>query len=475
MTIPRIVVAALRGGAGKTVVSLGLARCLSKDGMNLAPFKKGPDFIDSRWLTLAAGRTCRNLDTFLVDRQQVVESFCNACQASDLAIIEGNRGLYDGMDLDGRSSTAELAKLLKASVLLVVDCTKTTRTVAATVLGCLHFDPEVQLCGVVLNKVGSARHSAIVKKAIEHYCAIPVLGSVPRVDDYSFPERHMGLVSVDEHPFAEESISRAAALIKAHVDIGHVLNIARSARPLTEARNRQQKIKVTPSTQLSRPKIGVIKDAAFQFYYPENLEALEAQGGELVYISALSGMKFPDDIHALYIGGGFPETHAMLLAENQYFRRQVKKLSIQGLPIYAECGGLMYLCESLVVGGHTYPMAGLFPAVLGLASKPQGHGYTILEMEEESPFFDKGSLIRGHEFRYSTLLEWRGQPSDLAFRMIRGTGFCDKRDGLNFLNTLATYSHIHALGVPTWAKRMVELGRKFWIDSTESPAKKQMV
>ncbi len=488
MAFPRILIAALRGGSGKTIVSLGLIASWRKRGMAIAPFKKGPDFIDAGWLALAANQLCHNLDTFLIPADRILLSFTSRILATDLAVIEGNRGLYDGIDIEGTTSTSELAKLLKAPVVLIVDCTKSTRTVAAMVLGCLQFDLEVNICGVILNRVAGSRHESILRKSVEHYCALPVLGVIPKIKAETFPERHMGLVPTPEHAWADESIEKAAEMAQQYLDLDRLLAIAKGAPPLkankippgppgpdrvflSEAlsnfcraragplKNGEMKTDTLKSPE-PPPRIGVIRDAAFQFYYPENLEALEVAGAEVVTVSALADSGLPS-LDGLYIGGGFPETQAQALAENKGFRDDVRRLAEKGLPIYAECGGLMYLGESLVLDGMTYPMAGVFPVIFGLSTRPQGHGYTMFEVEKPNPYFKTGVQVRGHEFHYSNVLSWQGKSEDLAFRMIRGGGFDVKRDGLCYKNTLATYSHIHALGTPSWAEAMVEAGAIF--------------
>ena len=473
MAIPRIVISALRGGSGKTIVSLGLIASWQKRGMVIAPFKKGPDFIDAGWLALAAGRPCHNLDAFLMPAESILLSFTRHTLAADVAVIEGNRGLYDGIDLEGATSTSELAKLLKAPAVLVIDCTKSTRTVAAMVKGCIQFDPDVRICGVILNRIAGARHESILRQTVEHYCAVPVLGAIPRIKAEAFPERHMGLVPTPEHGRADTSVQKAADMAEQYLDLERLLGIAREAPPLVanEIPPRPPLIKggvlESPNSRPSSkggvrgffkeapPRIGVIRDAAFQFYYPENLEALEAAGAEIVTVSALTDQRLPS-LDGLYIGGGFPETQAQALAENQGFRQDVRRLAEDGLPVYAECGGLMYLGESLVLDGVTYPMAGLLPVVFGFSRRPEGHGYTIFEVEKPNPYFETGIRVRGHEFHYSKVLSWKGKPENLAFRMVRGEGFDGKGDGLCYKNTLATYTHIHALGTPSWAEKMVE-------------------
>jgi cobyrinic acid a,c-diamide synthase len=449
-------IAALRGGSGKTMISLGLIASWRKRGMAIAPFKKGPDFIDAGWLAKAAGRPCHNLDTFLIPPHKILFSLSHWSHSAGLAVIEGNRGLYDGIDLQGTTSTAELAKLLKAPVVLTIDCTKSTRTVAAMILGCVRFDPEVTICGVILNRVAGARHEAIIGKTIEQYCALPVLGAVPRLEAEAFPERHMGLIPTPEHAGADEAIEKAADVAQQYLDLERLLTIAGKAPHLAaSSETSNDKIDSPSADKGRRPLIGVIRDAAFQFYYPENLEALEASGAKIVMLSALSDPGLPH-LDGLYIGGGFPETQAQRLAENEHFRQEVRREAEKGLPIYAECGGLMYLGERLVLDGATYPMAGLLPVVFGFSKRPQGHGYTVFEVERPNPYFRPGARVRGHEFHYSNVLEWRGHSEDLAFRMIRGGGFDGKGDGLCYKNTVATYSHIHALGTPSWAEAMAE-------------------
>jgi cobyrinic acid a,c-diamide synthase len=427
--------------------------------MAIAPFKKGPDFIDAGWLALAASRPCHNLDTFLMPTDQILYSLRSRTNDRDLGVIEGNRGLYDGIDLEGSTSTSELAKLLKAPVILVVDCTKSTRTVAAMVSGCLQFDPEVNIRGVILNRVAGSRHESILRKTIETYCDLPVLGAIPKIKGEAFPERHMGLVPTPEHDWAEESIEKAADMAGQYLDLDGLLAVARETPDLTAPSEKPGEETIVDSqTGGPQPRIGVIRDAAFQFYYPENIEALEVAGAKIVMVSALADPGLPD-LDGLYIGGGFPETHAQALTDNEAFRQDVRRLAEKGLPIYAECGGLMYLGESLVLSGVAYPMAGVFPVIFGFSKRPEGHGYTIFEVERPNPYFEPGMQIRGHEFHYSNVVSWHGKAEDLAFCVKRGEGFAGNRDGLCYKNTLATYTHIHALGTPSWAKAMVEASK----------------
>ena len=463
MDIPRIMIAALRGGSGKTILSIGLIAAWKKSSKSIAPFKKGPDYIDTGWLALAADRPCYNLDTFLLETPHILKSFLTHTRKNDIAVIEGNRGLYDGIDLVGSTSTAELAKLLKTPVLLCVDCTKITRTMAAAISGLIQFDPDVMLKGVVLNRVAGSRHERILRDNIEHYCGIPVLGAIPKLRTQIFPERHMGLVPTPEHDWAGESIDAAAQVATDHIDLEAIYKLIQDLPPIkpedrgqkTEDRGQktEDRSQMTPA-KADRPHIGIIKDSAFQFYYPENIDALKAAGAETVFISPLAGKTLPQ-LDALYIGGGFPETHAKELAQNEGFRNELKTLAENDLPIYAECGGLMYLGQELVLEGKAYPMVGVLPVSFDFYPRPQGHGYTIVTVENENPFYEVGSEIRGHEFHYSRVLHWTGEDKDLIFRMQRGVGITKDKDGICYKNVLATYTHIHSLGTPQWAEALV--------------------
>lgn len=334
---------------------------------------------------------------------------------------------------------------------------------AAAVMGCMHFDPDVDIAGVILNRIAGLRHKNILTKSIEHHCGIPVLGAIPKLRSQDFPERHMGLIPTPEHFWARKSIEAAAGIARDHIDLDGIMQVAAKAEKSFETlavdppSNSGLFSSLPLKTDLPRiaPKIGIIKDSAFQFYYPDNIEALVNQGAETIFISPLTDQTLPD-IDALYIGGGFPETHAAELAENRTFRNQLKRLAEAGLPIYAECGGLIFLGQKIILEGRSYPMADVLPIVFGLSKKPQGHGYTIVTVDRKNPYFKIGTEIKGHEFRYSKILECGVDEKDMAFRMERGTGIKDGRDGICYKNVLATYTHIHALGTPSWAISMVQ-------------------
>ncbi len=462
MDFPRILISALRGGAGKTMLSIGIAAAWKESGKKIIPFKKGPDYIDAGWLALAAGCSCYNLDNFLIPKEQIIHSFYSNSRNCDIAVIEGNRGLYDGMDIYGSTSTAELAKLLNTPVVLCIDCTKSTRSMAAVVMGCMKFDPDLTIKGVILNRVAGPRHEKIARKSIEYYCNIPVFGAIPKLKLDNFPERHMGLIPTPEHAWAKDAIDEASKIARQHIDLDALVKIAMNIGKPPLSLERKDKIINIEKENDNRvhtmgddvPRIGVIKDSAFQFYYPENIEALENAGAQIVFISPLNSDQIPM-VDGLYIGGGFPETHARELVLAERFRRQLKDLAEKGLPVYAECGGLMYLGEKLVLNNESFPMAGVLPVVFGFSKRPQGHGYTIMEIDQSNPYYKVGTILKGHEFHYSMVLNWRGKDNDMVFKVKRGAGFTNKRDGLCYKNVLATYTHIHALGTPFWAKAVV--------------------
>jgi cobyrinic acid a,c-diamide synthase len=466
-SVPGVVVAGLRGGSGKTIISLGIAAAWKRKQIRVSPFKKGPDYIDAGWLSLAAGRPCYNLDTFLCTPDVVKDSFLSHSQNFDMALVEGNRGLYDGIDTDGSTSTAELAKLLNLPVLLVLDCTKSTRTMAALVMGCQQFDPNVRIIGVILNQVAGKRHQGKVTANIERFCRIPVFGAIPKLRSDDFPERHMGLVTSAEHRFSLQALDAARDMALDHIDLDRlydaVVQDCRSAGIADGNAKSVPGIKTLSSPvrhSSSKVTIGVIKDSAFQFYYPDNLEALETLGAQIEFISPLTQKRLPR-VDALYMGGGFPETHAPQLTENRSFRDHLKSLACDGLPIYAECGGLIFLGQSICLKGQEYEMSGILPIWFGLSLKPQGHGYTQVKVVNKNPFYPTGEVLKGHEFRYSKILKIDYQESDMAFAMERGKGIVDKKDGLHKYNTFGTYTHIHALGSVSWAPSLVRLARDY--------------
>lgn len=449
-----IVVAGLSGGSGKSIVSVGLVAALKRRGSKVVPFKKGPDYIDAGWLQEAAGRNCYNLDPYFMSNDVVQNSFLNRSLGADYSVVEGNRGIYDGVNVDGGFSTAELAVSLGLPVILVVNCTKTTRTIAALVLGCKLFDERVNIKGVVLNQIATKRQKRLVTEAVEKYTGIPVVGCIPRTQREVFPMRHLGMVPHQEYDDSSGAVDFLADMVEEHLDMDLIDSLMSDIEQTAPS---QAELKSEAGH--SDLKIGVIRDAAFQFYYSENLEALEQGGAELVFISALDDTALPD-IDGLYIGGGFPETGAARLAQNTTFMKSLRDAVEDGLPVYAECGGLMYLGESLTMDGATYNFTGVFPAHFGMSAKPQSHGYSIIKVEGENPFYPQGLETKGHEFRYSTVLSYGGDSAQLCLQLKRGGGFMDGRDGLRYKNVLAMYTHIHAEGTPEWADGFLSCCRR---------------
>jgi cobyrinic acid a,c-diamide synthase len=440
------VVAGLAGDGGKTLVTAGLARVLARRGQRVAPFKNGPDFIDAAWLGAAAGVPGRNLDTYLMPPATIARSMQRAAAAADVVLVEGKRGLFDGADAQGTHSSAELAKLVGAPVVLVVNAAKVTRTVAALVLGCRVLDPDVAIAGVVLNRVGTARQEAMIRRALAANAGVPVLGAIPALERGLLPSRHLGLVCAEEHPDREAALDAVAEVVARHVDVEAVWSVAREATGTSLAAVPEQ-----PALE-GRVRVGVLRDRAFSFYYPENLEALEAAGAELVFVSPLADAALPA-IDALYAGGGFPEEHAEALAANEPLRRALAAALAAGLPAWAECGGLMYLSRALVRDGREHAMVGALPLVVEHTPRPQGHGYMAATVDRANPFFPVGTRLLGHEFHYSRPSGVPGGETALAVE--RGVGLGGGRDGLAAGNVVATYMHVHALGTPAWAPALV--------------------
>lgn len=472
---PRILVAGTSGDSGKTVVTVGLVRAFARQGQPVTAFKKGPDYIDASWLAAASGKAARNLDTFLADPAAVRRSFEKHAVTDGINIIEGNRGLHDGLDVEGSHSSAALSKLIDCPVILVLDATKATRSTAAFVLGSQAMDKEVNIAGVILNRIAGARHEDIARRSIETHCGVPVVGAIPKLsDDHRIPARHLGLVTAVEQGGLEELIERLADAAAASIDLERVRAIAASApamKPSKVAGTADQAPDASRATTGGkRLRICYLSDAAFSFYYPENLEALEAEGAELIPLSALEARGLPD-CDALYIGGGFPEVHATALSRNEAFRAGLLEAARNGLPIYAECGGLIYLAESLAWRGEEFPMAGIFPIRIEMFERPRGHGYAGIEVDGDNPFFAKGTKLKGHEFHYSRPAGLEG-PSGLGapggpeevksvFDIERGAGCGHGRDGLSRWNALGTYLHVHALGCPAWAKGVIDAAERY--------------
>jgi len=426
--------------------------------MSVSGFKKGPDYIDSAWLSLASGKPARNLDTYLMGFPIAKKSFLKNAVNNEINIIEGNRGLFDGADNQGTHSTAELAKLLQAPVIIVQNISKVTRTAAASILGSIKLDPELNIAGVILNNVAGERHGKIAKDAIEDITGIPVIGTIPKLpENYILPSRHLGLITPDEFEQKSVILDDLRKVIEEYVDIPQILEIAGSA-PLLEDEE-PETYRDEFHLDKEKVKIGYFKDQAFSFYYPENLENLTAAGAELIPISAIHNNDL-EHLDALYIGGGFPETNLINLTLNHELIVSLKQLAEDGLPIYAECGGLMYLAEEIEWKGRKYELSGILPIKIKMHDKPQGHGYCEATVDEDNPFYEKGTFIKGHEFHYSKIYEYDSElKSSLAIS--RGVGCFEKRDGLTYKNVFACYIHTHALSTPEWVKGMMACARNY--------------
>jgi cobyrinic acid a,c-diamide synthase len=443
---PRIVVAGSSGGAGKTIVSLALARACQKKGIEVQCFKKGPDYIDAGWLSFASEKPARNLDLFLMGEEACLRSFVTYGTKEGINIIEGNKGILDGVDAKGSFSTKTLAQTLEAPIILVANAHKVTATLGAIVKGVVDCSSNCSFGGVILNRVAGERHKKVVSESIKQRTGLNVIGAIPGLDKgISMPERHLGLLPVLENTRVNEVLSFMDE-VAGYIDLEKVLEVARSSTPLAYLPlSSEKKEKVC--------RIGVLKDSAFSFYYPENLEALEAQGAELVFFSPLSDTRL-DHIDALYIGGGFPETHLEALSRNASFRKAVEQLASSGLPIYAECGGLMFLSRSIDFKGKRHEMCDVLPLDIEMLEKPVGHGYATAVVDKENPFYPVGATIKGHEFHYSRPVVTEGQGIHTTLLVQKGTGVIGKRDGIVMNSVFATYIHVHALGEVKFAEAL---------------------
>ncbi|HEV2448147.1 MAG TPA: cobyrinate a,c-diamide synthase [Candidatus Sulfopaludibacter sp.] len=448
--MPRLVIAGLSGGSGKTLASLALLLEARRREIPVRAFKKGPDYIDAAWLRWASGQPARNLDSYLMGFDAAAGSFARNGISAGLNVIEGNRGLYDGLDARGTHSTAALAKAIRAPVVLVIDATKVTRTAAALVLGCQKLDPELFIAGVILNRIAGTRHEALLRDAIESDCGVPVLGAIPRVPEGALVGmRHLGLVTPLEYAERGSLARNLIDRVVPRLDFDRLMEVARGAPPISAP--------AAPplfASSASRVTAGYLTDSAFSFYYPENLEALQAAGAELAAISALTAAALPDNLDALYIGGGFPETHAEALARNAGFLSSVRQAAASGLPIYAECGGLMLLSRAIRWQGRKHSMAGVLPFEVEVCETPQGHGYAELLVDAANPFFPVGTRLRGHEFHYSRIAPDAAAPTT-ACAVLRGSGCFTGRDAVLERNVWAAYTHLHALASPAWAEGML--------------------
>jgi len=456
--MPRVFISATRKSSGKTTISAGLCGALKKRGLQVQPFKKGPDYIDPMWLRKFSGNCCYNLD-FNTQSTEEINALCaSKLSAADFGLIEGNKGLYDGVDLYGADSNAAMAKLLQTPVILVIDAEGSTRGVVPLINGYIGFDADIQIGGVILNNIGGQRHESKLRAVIEHYTDISVLGAVQRSPELVICERHLGLVTDREDKALVSHMKNITDAVEKQVDVDAVIDIGRQAGSLNFSPS------IVKPPEAATVRLGVALDNAFCFYYADDLEALRANGAELVFFNTLSDQKLPQ-VDALFIGGGFPETHARELEQNSAMRNEIKKFAGSGKPVYAECGGLMYLSEAISWNETRHEMAGVIPGTTVMSDKPVGRGYIKLSLTSSYPWpagndSNVDATLNAHEFHYSRLVDL-DDSADFAFDVKRGYGIDGERDGLVFANVFATYAHMRNTASNPWASRFVAAIKDF--------------
>ncbi len=444
-----IVIAGVRSGVGKTTIATGIMGALNRRGHQVQPFKAGPDYIDPSYHNLACGVPSRNLDTWLLPHPTVTELFRRAGGDDKVCVVEGVMGVFDGhSSLTEEGSTAQLAKLLNVPVILVVDAAKVARSVAAEVLGYQQFDPSLRLAGVILNGVGGPRHLEFCQPQIEATTGLPVLGYLPRREEFVQPERHLGLIPTVEGTVVQEWYDSLVAQVEETIDLDQILSISATASPPAGAP------RVYPGEpQPKRTRIAIAQDKAFSFYYQDSLDLLQAWGAELAPFSPLTDEALPENIGGVYIGGGFPEMFARELSENRPMLESVRNALSQDLPVYAECGGLMYLGRSLSdLDGAEYPMVGAIPVITSMNNRRLTLGYREVEACEDTPLLNRGQKVRGHEFHWSVLTEQPG-PEQAVYRVVDQE---NRLEGFRVGSLWASYIHIHLGSAPGLARRFVE-------------------
>ena len=469
--IPRILIAGDRSSAGKTTISIGIMSVLRDMGYKVQPFKVGLDFIDPSYHTEVTGRYSRNLDGYLMTETAVREVYSHAVEGADIAIIEGVRGLYEGLSATSDiGSTAQIAKLLDCPVILVINARSITRSTAALVSGYKSFDPEVNIVGVILNNIGSSRHADKAREAVETYTCTAVIGEIPRNDSMKISMRHLGLIPALEGRRRlagfDKNLEKIKDIIREGIDIDRLLTLSRKAKPLI----RPQEDIFKPAAAGNNIRIGVALDEAFNFYYRDNLDLLELAGADLIYFSPVNDRALPQ-VDGLYIGGGYPELFARELEDNGSMRHAVRQASDEGLPIYAECGGLMYLTQEIktdVEGtgkyhmadmeGGTFRMAGALPGRTLMGHK-RVVSYNVGSFVIDNVIGKAGASFTGHEFHHSEIVDI---PPDTTFaiKLERGTGIKGELDGMLVKNTLAAYAHLHAASYKGFSASFVGFCRK---------------
>lgn len=429
--------------SGKTTLTLGLCRALHEHGLKVQAFKKGPDYIDPVWHRLASRRPSYNLDFHMMEQGEIVDLFYRHSTTADISVIEGNKGLYDGVDTEGSNSNAALAKLLGAPVVLVLDCVGMTRGIAPLVLGYQAFDTEVNIAGVILNKVGGPRHEEKLRAVIERYTDIKVLGALRMDPALSIVERHLGLMPANESDQAEQRIEAIAGKVRSQVDLDALVQIAGTALMPAGAESISQ-----PQIIANDVKLAYASDKSFGFYYQEDLDTLHAAGVQTIPLNTIVDQHLPD-VDGLIIGGGFPEMFIDELSANTVLRTEISCAVADGMPVYAECGGLMYLCRSLHWNDKHGEMVGVIPGDAVMGARPVGRGYAVLTETENSLWHPHAETIPAHEFHYSHL-ENLESGLTYAYRVLRGQGIDGERDGFVNHNLLASYCHRRGSGARGW-------------------------
>ena len=450
-----VLISAAHKSSGKTTISIGICQALRDQGHNIQAFKKGPDYIDPMWLSMATGRPCYNLDFNTMDSSEQRLLFNRHGQAADMCLVEGNKGLYDGMDLYGSNSNAALAKLLSSPVILVLDSQGMTRGAAPLLQGYQGFDPYVNIAGVIFNKVGGSRHESKLRDVVEHYTDIPVIGAVHKNPELLLLERHLGLIPSNELASAQDHISNVGRIIAEQVDLDNIRELSQTAK----TRHSTDDSTGNVASETFDLRIGIARDAAFGFYYPDDLEAFEELGVKLIPFDTLNDPKLPD-VDGLFIGGGFPETHMQALQANESLRKEIHAAIESGLPAYAECGGLMYLSRSIHWQDTTHEMVGVLQGDTVMEQKPQGRGYVRLKETPAHPWpaatnaQRESDILAAHEFHYSKLINLNPETT-FAFEMQRGTGVNGQNDGIIYKNLLACYTHQRNNKLQPWVERFV--------------------
>jgi cobyrinic acid a,c-diamide synthase len=442
------VVAAPTSGVGKTTVVAGLLRAFRRRGLRIQPFKAGPDYIDPSYHSRAAGRPCRNLDTWMLAPGALRELYQRAAADVDVAVVEGMMGLFDGRESGEEGSTAHLAKLLGVPVVVIVDVGRTSRTAGAIALGCQQFDPALTIAGYILNGVGGESHRRWASDAITAATGLPVLGSLPHRDDLALPERHLGLIPTAEERVGDDFFERLADQIEKSFDLDALLAVGRAASSSSSVDRSLFPTEVQPASAA----IGLAVDEAFNFYYEDNLDLLRAWGARLIPFSPLHDAQLPPDLGAIYLGGGFPELYAEQLAANEPMLAAIRSAAASGMPIYAECGGLMYLSAGIVdFDQKRHPMAGLVPGWSAMKSQRLTLGYRELRARRDTSLLREGQTARGHEFHWS-VLETLLPVEAAAYNVV---GAPVPTEGYAQGNLLASYCHLHFGSNPDLAPTFV--------------------